>query len=144
MWIVNLSLTDMNKPFLTNRILLWVVSLLCWACPAKQAVEPATTLKMAAQLGKYIVYVQNQEQTDLQNVSLELKAPVNGLRLDTFQYMIEGISLRAGTRDSFYYQDFMDRKRGGYHYPLSIVNKPTTLNAKARVGAQMLSLQIKF
>ncbi len=134
----------MNKPFLTNRILIWVCPFLCWACPAKQAVEPVTTLKMTAQLGRYIVYVQNQERTDLQNVSLELKAPINGLRLDTFQYILEGIKLRAGARDSFYYQDFIDKSRGGYHYPLSIVNKPSILNVKAQFGTEMLSLQIKL
>ncbi|MEY4934623.1 MAG: hypothetical protein RIS64_982 [Bacteroidota bacterium] len=134
----------MNKPFLTNRILLWVLPLLCWACPAKQPVEPATTLKMTAQLGKYIVYVQNQEQTDLQNVRLELKAPVNGLRLDTFQYVIDRLTLRAGGRDSFYYQDFIDNNRGGYHYPLSIINKPASMNVQAQRGTETLLFQIKF
>jgi hypothetical protein len=134
----------MNKPFLTNRILIWVFPVICWACPAKQSVEPVKTLQMTAQLGKYIVYVQNQEQSELKNVVLELKAPVNGLRLDTFQYVIEGVTLRASARDSFYYEDFIDRKRGGYHYPLSIVNKPTALNAKAQLGTEMLSVQIKL
>jgi hypothetical protein len=134
----------MNKPFLKNRILIWVCPLICWACPAKQAVEPVTTLKMTAQLGRYIVYVQNQERIDLQNVSLELKAPINGLRLDTFQYIVDGVTLRAGARDSFYYQDFIDRSRGGYHYPLSIINKPTILNVKAKRGTEILSLQIKL
>jgi hypothetical protein len=134
----------MNIPFLKNHILLWVCPLLCWACPAKQAVEPVTTLKMTAQLGKYIVYVQNQESVDLQNVSLELKAPINGLRLDTFQYILNGVKLRANTRDSFYYQDFIDSGRGGYHYPLSIINKPSILNVKVQLGTEMRSLQIKL
>jgi hypothetical protein len=142
--LINLFLTNMNKPFLKNRILLWVCPLLCWACPAKQSVEPVKTLQLTAQLGRYLVYVQNQGQSDLQNAILELKAPVNGLRLDTFQYVLDGVLLRAGARDSFYYQDFIDSKRGGYHYPLSIVNKPIMLNAKARLGTEMLSAQIKL
>jgi hypothetical protein len=111
--------TNMNKPFLKNRILIWVCPLVCWACPAKQPVEPiGRSLNMAAQLGRYIVYIQNQEKTVLQNVTLELKAPAGELRLDTFQYVISNVTLQAGGRDSFYYEDFVDRKRGGYHLSL--------------------------
>jgi hypothetical protein len=75
---------------------------------------------------------------------LELKAPINGLRLDTFQYIMDGLTLRANTRDSFYYQDFIDRKRGSYHYPLSVINKPSVLKVQARLGTEMYSVQIKL
>jgi hypothetical protein len=134
----------MNKPLLKNRILLWLCPLFCWACPAKQSVEPVAALKMTAQLGKYIVYVRNEDKMDVQNATLELKAPTNELHLDTFQYVINVLALRAGARDSFYYEDFIDKKRGGYHYPLSVINKPIYLNVKAMLGTEMLSTQIKL